>query len=84
MDSLSYSSPTGVFMAERLPSFEEAIKLLRNAVKYSNIDNQKHLDLTLIDAQEKLGYQKALMTIQSMVLKGEKTQAEVNELLGLN
>ena len=70
-------------MSEANPSFEEAIKLLKNAVKYSAIDNQKHLDLTLVDATERIDYQKALMVVQSHVLKGEKSQAEVNELIGL-
>ena len=70
-------------MVEKLPSFEEAIKLLKNAVKYSNIDNQKHLDLSLVDASERFLYQQALMVVQSTVIKGEKTQAEVNELIGL-
>lgn len=66
-----------------LPSYEEAIKLLRNAVKFSNIENQKHIDLTLINADERAKYQMALMSVQSLVVKKEKTQAQVNEDLGL-
>ncbi|EQC44157.1 hypothetical protein [Bacteriovorax sp. DB6_IX] len=66
-----------------LPSFEEAVKLLRNAVKYSNIKNQKHLDLSLINAKERLEYHKALMVVQSSVKRGELSQADLNEKLGL-
>lgn len=66
-----------------LPNFEDAVKLLKNAVKYSNIKNQKHLDLSIINANERLEYHKALMVVQSSVKRGEITQAEVNEKLGL-
>ena len=70
-------------MSEKLPSFEEAISLLKKAVKYSNIDNQKHLDFTLVDAQERFLYQQALIVTQTSVIKGEYTQAQINELIGL-
>ncbi|EQC47713.1 hypothetical protein [Bacteriovorax sp. Seq25_V] len=64
-------------------SFDEAIQLLRNAVKYSTIENQKHIDLSLVNAGERLEYQKALMVVQSAVSRGEFSQAEVNEKLGI-
>lgn len=64
-------------------TFDEAIQLLRNAVKYSTIENQKHIDLSLVNADERLEYQKALMVVQSAVSRGEFTQAEVNEKLGI-
>lgn len=70
-------------MTEKLPSFDDSIALLRNAVKYSNIDKQKHLDLSLVDALERRKYQQALMVVQSSVIKGEHSQEEVNELIGL-
>jgi hypothetical protein len=66
-----------------LPNFDDAVKLLRNAVKYSNIKNQKHLDLSVINAKDRIDYQKALMVVQSSVARGEISQAEVNEKLGL-
>ena len=70
-------------MSEKLPSFDEAIALLKTAVKYSNIDDQKHLDLSLVDANERYLYQQALMVTQTSVIKGEYTQAQINELIGL-
>ncbi|OIQ15515.1 MAG: hypothetical protein BM556_17915 [Bacteriovorax sp. MedPE-SWde] len=66
-----------------LPSFDDAVTLLKTAVKYSTIKNQKHLDLTLANAQERMNFQKALMVVQSSVKRGEVTQAELNEKLGL-
>jgi len=66
-----------------LPNFDDAVKLLRNAVKFSTIKNQKHLDLSLIIAKERLAYHKALMVVQSSVKRGEISQAELNEKLGL-
>lgn len=68
---------------QQLPSFETAIKLLKNAVKYSNIENQKHIDLTLVNASDRIKYQMALVVVQNAVATGSKTQTEVNELLGL-
>lgn len=68
---------------EQMPSFENAIELLKNAVKYSNIENQKHIDLTLINASERLKYQLALVVVQNAIAKGDKTQSQVNESLGL-
>lgn len=67
----------------QLHTFDEAIALLKNAVKYSTIDNQKHLDLALVNADERIKYQEALMVVQSAVARGETTQKEVNELLGV-
>lgn len=78
-NSLKYK---GVHM-NTLPNFDEAVKMLRNAVKYSNIKNQKHLDLSLVNAKDRVDYQKALMVVQSSVSRGEISQAELNEKLGL-
>lgn len=68
---------------EQMPSFEDAITLLKNAVKYSTIENQKHIDLTVISANERVKYQLALVVIQTAVANGEKTQSQINEFLGL-
>ncbi len=64
-------------------SFDEAVKLLRNAVKYSTIENQKHIDLSLVNASDRLEYQKAIMVVQAAVKRGEFSQTEVNEKLGI-
>lgn len=62
---------------------DEAIKLLRNAVKYSHLDNQKHLDLTLVQATERAEYEKALMICRQEVIKGTLTDEELKNRLGL-
>ncbi|EQC49422.1 hypothetical protein M899_1741 [Bacteriovorax sp. BSW11_IV] len=68
---------------ETLATFDEAVELLKNAVKYSTIENQKHLDLSVINAPDRLEYQKALMVVQSAVKRGEITQDELKQRLGL-
>lgn len=62
---------------------DEAIKLLRNAVKYSHLDNQKHLDLTLVQADQRADYEKALMICRQEVIKGTLTDADLKTRLGL-
>lgn len=64
-------------------TFDKAITLLKNAVKFSTIENQKHIDLSLVNAADRMEYQKALMIVQSAVKRGEYTQIEVNEKLGI-
>lgn len=64
-------------------NFEEAVMLLRNAVKYSHIQGQKHIDLTLIDAQERPEYQKALAVCRAHVAQDLISQADLNTALGL-
>lgn len=68
---------------ETLATFDEAVELLKNAVKYSTIENQKHLDLSVINAPDRLEYQKALMVVQSAVKRGEISQDELKQRLGL-
>ena len=63
--------------------FEEAISLLRKAVKYSHLDNQKHLDFSLVNASHLDDYQKAMITVQTAVKEGEVTQDELKRKLGL-
>ena len=62
---------------------EEAAKLLRKTVKQSHLGNQKHIDLTLVDASERNKYQKALMYLKNLVQIGEMTDDELRDLLGL-
>ncbi|MDD0852923.1 hypothetical protein HBN50_07440 [Halobacteriovorax sp. GB3] len=64
-------------------TFDQAVELLKNAVKYSTIENQKHLDLSLVNAPERVKYQEALMVVQSAVKRGEISDQELKSLLGL-
>lgn len=63
---------------------EKAISLLKKAVKESHIDGQKHIDLTLVDAQERPQYEKALMHCRAKVAQGELTESDLRTRLGLD
>ena len=64
-------------------NLDEAISLLKNAVKYSVVKNQKHLDLTLVSAEERPKYQKALVIVNDEVQKGLITDADLKARLNL-
>lgn len=64
-------------------NFEDAIKLLKNIVKYSNIEGQKHLDLSICVAHERELYQRALMLVNLEVEKGTLTEDQLKQKLGL-
>jgi len=65
-------------------NFEDAVKLLKNAVKHSHLNDQKHIDLTLIDASQKQTYQNALVIVNRRVADGKMTREELRHTLGLN
>ena len=64
-------------------TLDAAITLLRKAVKWSEVKNQKHIDLSLCVANERALYQEALMFAQMEVEKGTLTQDELKARLGL-
>ena len=64
-------------------NLDEAIFLLKKTVKYSAVKNQKHLDLTLVSAQERFTYEKALAQVTNEVKKGTLTEADLKQRLGL-
>ncbi len=64
-------------------TFDEAVKLLRNAVKPSHLANQPHIDLTLISAAERFKYEKALMITRQEVAQGRISENQLKILLGL-
>ena len=64
-------------------NIEEALKIVKKAVKSSHIKNQPHVDLSLCTAQERPIAQEALMYLQAEVSKGNMTEDELKEKLGL-
>lgn len=64
-------------------TLDEAITVLKNAVKWSEVKNQKHIDLTLIPAEERPLYQRALAVTTIEVEKGTLTQDALKTRLGL-
>ena len=63
--------------------FEKAVSLLKKAVKSSHLDNQKHIDFSLVNAPHLDEYKKAMITVQTAVKEGEITQDELRKRLGL-
>lgn|GEM_PF-1325957 len=61
----------------------DAIKLLRNAVKDSHLENQKHIDLTIPMASELPRYEKALGLVNAYVSAGKLENEDLKRRLGL-
>ena len=64
-------------------TLDQAITILKNAVKWSEVKNQKHLDLTLVSAQERPLYQTALVVANLEVEKGTLSQDDLKSRLGV-
>ncbi|MBK25189.1 MAG: hypothetical protein CME70_14440 [Halobacteriovorax sp.] len=64
-------------------TIEEALKLVRKAVKHSHLDNQPHIDLSVCTADKRIITQEALTFLQAEVVKGNMTEDELKEKLGL-
>lgn len=64
-------------------TLDEAITILKNAVKWSEVKNQKHIDLTLVGAQERPLYQAALVVANLEIEKGTLTQDDLKTRLGI-
>lgn len=62
---------------------EAAIKVVKKYVKMSAVENQPHIDLTLVDVHERDEVQKALAALKMYVKKGEISDADLNQELGL-
>jgi hypothetical protein len=65
-------------------TLDEAITLLRKAVKWSEVKNQKHIDLSLCVAKDRPLLQSALVIAYTEVEKGTLTQDELKTRLGLD
>ena len=65
-------------------TLDEAVTMLKKAVKYSEVKNQKHIDLSLCIAEERPVYQRALIVANLEVQKGTLTQDELKARLGLD
>ncbi|MBC7538001.1 MAG: hypothetical protein H7281_04220 [Bacteriovorax sp.] len=65
-------------------SFDEAVNLLKKFVKFSEVKNQKHIDLSLCTADERPQAQRALVIANLEVEKGTLTQVQLLARLGLD
>ncbi|EPZ51506.1 hypothetical protein M902_2960 [Bacteriovorax sp. BAL6_X] len=67
----------------KLPTLDEAIEIVKPLVKYSTIDKQKHIDLSVATADKRFLSQQALMVIKNSIEAGQADEKEVNARLGL-
>lgn len=65
-------------------SLDEAVNVLKKYVKYSEVKNQKHIDLSLCTAEDRPQAQTALMISNLEVEKGTLTQDQLKTKLGLD
>jgi hypothetical protein len=65
-------------------TLDDAVTLLKKAVKWSEVKNQKHIDLSVCIAEERPLLQKALVIANVEVEKGTLTQDELKARLGLD
>lgn len=65
-------------------SFNEAVNLLKKYVKYSEVKNQKHIDLSLCTAEDRPIAQRALIVANVEVEKGTLTQDQLKAKLGID
>jgi hypothetical protein len=62
----------------------EAVSVLKKFVKFSEVKNQKHIDLSLCTAEERPVAQRALVIANLEVEKGTLTQAQLLIQLGID
>lgn len=67
----------------KVHNFEEAVIFLRKAVKYSNIDGQKHIDPALVNAFDLDDYKKAMILVRHEVESGKITEEDLKQRIGL-
>jgi hypothetical protein len=65
-------------------SFDEAVNLLKKTVTFSEVKNQKHIDLSICTAPERPLCQIALVIVNLEVEKGVLTQDQLKTKLGLD
>lgn len=65
-------------------TLEEAITHLKKIVKFSTIEGQRHLDLSVAVAHERPTMQKALVIVKNEVEKGTLTDLELKNRLGID
>jgi len=63
------------FLEEKV-ELNQAIELLKKTVKYTGTNDSKHIDLTLVPADELPKYQEALIITQEAIKEGSITRDE--------
>ena len=63
---------------------EQAIELLKKTVKNNATNDQNHIDMGLVSAQEKPIYEKALIVAKLAIIEGKISQDEFMARVHLN
>jgi hypothetical protein len=88
MNKMTHSQNSNLASLTTLPNhfpsdLTESILLLRTIVKFSHLDNQKHLDMTLVNQPDLERYEQALKRVRVAVVLKELTDDELKSHLGL-
>lgn len=62
----------------------DAIELLKVAVKYPGTIDQKHIDLSVVPTEERPVFEQALKTAQLAIMNGKITRDEFNRRVRLD
>jgi hypothetical protein len=63
---------------------DQAIDLLKKAVKYTGTIDQKHIDLTVVPAEDRGLYEKALVVGRTAILEGKISKDDFYKRLNLD
>lgn len=63
---------------------EQAIALLKKAVKNNGTNGMNHIDLSLVAAEERATFEKALRIAKLAILEGKISQDEFSARIHLN
>ena len=65
-------------------TYKEAVNILRFAVKESHLEEQRHIDLSVVTADKRKEAQEALMWVRTFVARGEISEEELKRDLGID
>ena len=64
-------------------TYQRAVEILKYAVKDSHLDNQRHIDLSVIPAEKRDKAEQALITLRTYIAKKEVSESQVKKDLGI-
>ncbi|MES2525711.1 MAG: hypothetical protein V4598_01435 [Bdellovibrionota bacterium] len=62
----------------------QAIELLKRAVKYTGVIDQKHIDLSVVPTEERSKFEAALKVVQTAISEGQIKREEFNRRVRLD
>lgn len=69
---------------EETVELNQAIELLKNAVKHTGTIDQKHIDLTIVPTEERAKYEEALKVAMTAIKDGTIGRDEFNRRVRLD